>query len=60
MAIDLEISSIENKYSTYFISCHQLIQNMLKENHENRLDERLKQYAKYKGLIIDEIGYFSG
>ena len=46
-----------NKYSTYFISCHQLIQNLLKANHENRLEERLKQYAKYKVLIIDEIGY---
>ena len=29
----------------------------MKANHENRLDERLKQYAKYKVLIIDEIGY---
>jgi len=46
-----------NKYSAYFISCHQLIQNLLKANHKNRLDERLKQYAKYKILIIDEIGY---
>ena len=57
LAIALGISAIENKYSTYFISCHQLIQNLLKANHENRLDERLKQYAKYKVLIIDEIGY---
>ena len=57
LAIALGISAIENKYSTYFISCHQLIQNLLKANHENRLEERLKQYAKYKVLIIDEIGY---
>ena len=45
LAIALGISAIENKYSTYFISCNQLIQNLLKANHENRLDERLKQYA---------------
>lgn len=57
LAVSLGISAIENKYSTYFISCHQLIQNLLKANHENQLDERLKQYAKYKVLIIDEIGY---
>ena len=57
LAIALGISAIENKYSTYFISCHQLIQNLLKASHKNRLDERLKQYAKYKVLIIDEIGY---
>ena len=55
LAIALGISAIEHKYSTYFISCHQLIQNLLKANHENRLDERLKQYAKYKVLIIDEL-----
>ena len=57
LAISLGISAIENKYSTYFINCHQLIQNLLKANHENRLEERLKQYSKYKILIIDEIGY---
>ena len=57
LAIALGISAIEHKYSTYFINCHQLIQNLLKANHENRLEEKLKQYAKYKVLIIDEIGY---
>ncbi len=57
LAIALGISAIEHKYSTYFINCHQLIQNLLKANHENRLEDKLKQYAKYKVLIIDEIGY---
>lgn len=57
LAIALGITAIEHKYSTYFINCHQLIQNLLKANHENRLEEKLKQYSKYKVLIIDEIGY---
>ena len=57
LAIALGITAIEHKYSTYFINCHQLIQNLLKANHENRLEDKLKQYAKYKVLIIDEIGY---
>lgn len=57
LAIALGISAIEHKFSTYFINCHQLIQNLLKANHENRLEDKLKQYAKYKVLIIDEIGY---
>lgn len=57
LAIALGISRIEHKYTTYFINCHQLIQNLLKANHENKLEEKLKQYAKYKVLIIDEIGY---
>ena len=57
LAIALGISAIEHKFSTYFINCYQLIQNLLKANHENRLEDKLKQYAKYKVLIIDEIGY---
>lgn len=57
LAIALGILAIEHKYSTYFVNCHNLIQNLLKASHENRLEERLKQYSKYKVLIIDEIGY---
>lgn len=57
LAIALGILAIEHKYSTYFVNCHNLIQNLLKASHENRLEERLKQYSKYKILIIDEIGY---
>ena len=36
---------------------HVLIQNLLKANFENKLEEKLKLYSKYKVLIIDEIGY---
>ena len=57
LAIALGIEAISHKYSTYFINSYQLIQNLLKANHENRLDEKLKQYSKYKVLVIDEIGY---
>lgn len=52
-----EIEAIEHKHSTYFINCHILIQNLLKENYENKLEEKLKLYSKYKVLIIDETGY---
>ena len=34
-----------------------LIQNLKKARIENRLESRLKDYTKYKLLIIDEIGY---
>lgn len=33
------------------------MQNLKKAHLENRLEVRLKHYAKYKLLIIDEIGY---
>jgi len=57
LAIALGILAIEHKFSAYFINCHTLIQNLLKASHENRLEDRLKHYSRYKVLIIDEIGY---
>lgn len=57
LATALGIEAIKHKYSTYFINCHVLIQNLLKVNFENKLEEKLKLYSKYKVLIIDEIGY---
>lgn len=49
--------SVQNRYSTYYISCHNLITQLNKAHYENRLPERLKNFSKYKVLIIDEIGY---
>ena len=49
--------SAQHRNITYFISCHDLIQTLRKAYDENRLEARLKHFAKYKLLIIDEIGY---
>ena len=45
------------RYSTYFIKCHDLIVNLKNAQAENRLEQRIKHYSKYRLLIIDEIGY---
>jgi hypothetical protein len=37
--------------------CNSLIEQLNKAHFENRLPERLKHFAKYRLLIIDEIGY---
>ncbi|MFC5772800.1 ATP-binding protein, partial [Ectobacillus antri] len=50
-------AAAKKRTSTYFIKCHDLIQNLKKAYLENRLESRLKHYTKYKLLIIDEIGY---
>ena len=47
----------QNRYSTYYINCHNLITQLNKAHFENRLQDRLKALARYKVLIIDEIGY---
>lgn len=45
------------RYSTYFISFESLMTQLKKALLENRLEARMKFFAKYKVLIIDEIGY---
>ena len=57
LATSLGIESAQNRQSTYFIKCHDLIQNLKKARDEGRLEGRLKHYAKDQLLIIDEIGY---
>ena len=57
LSVSIGIAAAKKRYSTYFINCHDLILNLKRAHLENRLETRLKHYAKYKVLIIDEIGY---
>lgn len=57
LAVSLGMIAAQHRYSTYYIDCHNLATQLNKAHYENRLQERLKNYAKYKVLIIDEIGY---
>ncbi|MGV3464377.1 MAG: IS21-like element helper ATPase IstB [Heyndrickxia sp.] len=57
LATSIGITAAKKRTSTYFIKCHDLIQNLKRARLENRLEARLKHYTKYKLLIIDEIGY---
>ena len=57
LATSLGIESSRNRRSTYFIKCHDLIQNLKRAKDEGKLETRLKHYAHYQLLIIDEIGY---
>lgn len=57
LATSIGIAAAKKRTSTYFIKCHDLIQNLKRARLENRLEARLKHYTKYRLLIIDEIGY---
>ena len=57
LAVALGILAVQYRYSTYYINCNNLIEQLNKAHYENRLPERLKHFAKYRVLIIDEIGY---
>lgn len=57
LSISLGLEAIKNRYSTYYINCHELIEQLNRAHYENRLKDRLKNYSKYKVLVIDEVGY---
>jgi DNA replication protein DnaC len=57
LATALGMVAASHRRSTYYINCHQLIEQLKKAHFENRLPEKLKILGKYKLLIIDEIGY---
>jgi len=57
LATSIGISSAKKRFSTYFIKCHDLLQQLKRARLENRLDARLKHFTKYRVLIIDELGY---
>ena len=57
LSISIGIAAAKKRVSTYFIKCHDLINQLKKAHLENKLDQRIKHFSKYKLLIIDEIGY---
>lgn len=57
LATSIGISAAKKRVSTYFIKCHDLIAQLKKAKLENRLEDRLRHFTKYKLLIVDEIGY---
>ena len=57
LATAIGITCARSRVSTYSVSFESLITQLKKALMENRLESRLKFFAKYKLLIIDEIGY---
>lgn len=57
LATAIGISAAKKRISTYFIKCTDLILQLKKAKMENRLEDRLRHFTKYKLLIIDELGY---
>lgn len=51
------IEAAHNHYSTYFITCNDLLLQLRRAQLENTLQQRLKFYGRYKLLIIDEVGF---
>lgn len=57
LATAIGVTAAQNRNSTYFIKCADLMETLHKAQLEGRLQERLKKFTGYKLLIIDEQGY---
>lgn len=57
LASALGMETAKHRFSTYYINCHTLIEQLKKAHFENRLPDRLRILSRYRLLIIDEIGY---
>jgi DNA replication protein DnaC len=57
LAIALGIEAVKAGLSVYFTSAGILIERMKKANSDGLLEDKLRTLAKYKLLIIDEMGY---
>ena len=57
LATSIGIVAASKRYSTYFIKCHDLLQQLKRAKMENRLEKKLKYINRYKLLIVDELGY---
>lgn len=57
LSVAIAANAASERISTYFIKCKKLIDDLSNAQAENRLEIRLKHFAKYKVLVIDEIGF---
>ena len=57
LATAIGIEAAKMRTCTYFISCNDLLMQLKRARVENRLEQRIKFFCKYKLLIIDEVGF---
>jgi len=57
LATAIDTLAAQNRYSTYYVNCHVLIETLKHSHFENRLPVKIKWFSRYKLLIIGEIGY---
>lgn len=57
LATALGMETARHRFTSYYVNCHQLIEQLKKAHFEGKLPDRLKVLSRFKLLIIDEIGY---
>jgi DNA replication protein len=57
MATALGIEACKNNYSTRFVTCYGLANELIEAREERELQRLLQRYSRYDLLILDELGY---
>jgi len=57
IAIALGVKAVKGGFTVYFVNAFNLIERLKKANREGALEKKIRDFTKYKLLIIDEMGY---
>lgn len=57
LSVALAIEAVRQGFGAYFVTAHDLVQDLRRAHAENRLERRLRVYTSPKLLLIDEVGY---
>lgn len=57
LAVGLAMEGIHQGIGAYFVTAHDLVQDLHRAHLENRLERRMRVYTSPRLLLIDEVGY---
>lgn len=57
LALALALEALQKSISVYFTTVSQLVEELRRAHHANRLDAKMRQYLRPRILVIDEVGY---
>lgn len=57
ISVALAMEALAQGISVYFTSVTQLVEELRRAHHANRLDRKMRQYLRPRILVIDEVGY---
>ena len=57
LLLGLGTRACQNGYSAYYMTCHDLVETLVRARDQNRLKRKLDWFRKPNVLLIDEVGY---
>lgn len=57
LAVALGLEAIDKGYGVYFVTAHNVVEDLKRAYHDGRLERRMRVYVAPKVLIVDEVGY---